>query len=90
MKFYAIEREKYTEVLQLEPEVKTIAIFYDNVGMAYDYVEFLNDKYCDKNVNAEWETIDRPARIKHHLEQIELLKNEKRLYYNSHGNEVKK
>lgn len=89
MKFIAKERAGFTEIIQLLPKYETIAIFYDKVGMGYDYVDFLNDKYVDKEVNAEWGEIDRLKRIQHHEKQIKLLKGNKRLCFNEHGNEVK-
>lgn len=84
----AVEREEFTEVVQIKPEHKRIAIFYDDVGMAYDYCDFLNDKYVDKNVNEEWGKIDRLKRIEHHENQLKLLRSDNRLHFNEHGNEV--
>ena len=59
-------------------------------AMAGDYVDFLNDKYCDKEVNKEWPKIDRMARIKYHLEQISILIDSDKIFWGEHGNEVKK
>lgn len=59
-------------------------------AMAHDYCDFLNDKYCDKEINKEWPQINREERIKYHLEQLQLLRSDKRLYWNEHGNGVKR
>ena len=74
-------------VFQLRPEVKFMAAFVDK-NMAGDYVDFLNDKYCDKEINQEWPPINKKERIRYHLEQIELLKSDKPLRWNEHGNGV--
>lgn len=74
-------------IMEIEPERKPIAGFL-NENVAGDYVEFLNDKYCDKEINQEWPPINKEERIRYHLEQIELLKSDKPLRWNEHGNGV--
>jgi hypothetical protein len=56
--------------------------------MPHDYCDFLNDKYCDKEINEEWPSIDRKERIKYHLNEIEKLVDNKKLHWNEHGNGV--
>jgi len=58
-------------------------------AMAHDYCDFLNDKYCDKEINAEWPGVDRKKRIEYHLEEIKKLVNEDMLGWNEHGDGVK-
>lgn len=58
------------------------------LAMAHDYCDFLNDKYCDKEINEEWPSIDRKERIKYHLNEIEKLVDNKKLHWNEHGNGV--
>jgi hypothetical protein len=67
---------------------KIIAMFKDN-SLAHDYVDFLNDKYHDKEINKEWPRINRGERIKYHLEQLQLLTGDKMLVWNEHGTGVK-
>ena len=39
--------------------------------VAGDYVEFLNEKYMDKNINEEWPaSIDKEAHLKYHLKRV--------------------
>jgi hypothetical protein len=80
-------------VMQIKPEQKTIAFFptsnEDSLGLAHDYVDFLNDKYHDKEINKEWPKINRGERIKYHLEQLQLLTGDKMLVWNEHGTGVK-
>lgn len=52
-----------------------------------DICDFLNDKYCDKEINAEWPEINPEERIKYHEEQIEILKSSKYVW-NEHGTGV--
>jgi hypothetical protein len=79
-------------VMQIEPETKHIASFPDvndfSKAMAHDYCDFLNDKYCDKEINKEWPQINRYERIKYHLEQLQLLRSDKKLHWNEHGTGV--
>jgi hypothetical protein len=94
MKFIVSERvfAGAYRVMQMEPKIRTIAFFptskENSLAMAYDYCDFLNDKYVDKNVNKEWGPINRKERIKYHEEQLKLLKSDKRLHWNEHGNRV--
>lgn len=41
-----------------------------NNGIKRDYVEFLNNKYCDKNINEEWPKPNNKKRIQYHSEQL--------------------
>ena len=61
------------KVMLLEPVPNVIALF---VGpdtetaklLAGDYVEFLNKKYLDKNINEEWpDKIDKTTHLNYHL-----------------------
>jgi len=85
---------KHYEVVLIQPSSKVIAKFEEdeegiNKLMAHDYCDFLNDKYCDKEVNKEWPKINRLARINYHLEQLSILINSERVVWGEHGNEVK-
>ncbi|MCE7699518.1 MAG: hypothetical protein K8E24_012175 [Methanobacterium paludis] len=51
------------QVLQIEPEAKLISTFL-NKNLAGDYVDFLNDKYVDKEINQEWPTINKRRKDK--------------------------
>lgn len=69
------------EVIQILPEVRLIGTFWGNDeakdyldievarAMAGDYVEFLNDKYFDKEINKEWPKPNNEERAKYHLEE---------------------
>jgi hypothetical protein len=52
--------------------------------LAGDYCDFLNDKYVDKEFNAEWGSVNVKERIQYHKNQIEKLKIGK-FSWNSHG-----
>jgi hypothetical protein len=60
--------------------------FPDEVAplVAGDIIDFLNEKYIDKNINEEWGKIDVEARIKYHEKMIEILKTGK-ARFNNHG-----
>lgn len=49
--------------------------------LAGDYVEFLNEKYLDKEINAEWPPQDKELYLKYHLERA--LKYATDLNYNN-------
>lgn len=55
--------------------------------MAGDYVSFLNDKYIDKEINADWGKPNKEERIKYYKEQIRILEEENYVW-NKHGNGV--
>ncbi len=63
-------------VIQL-PERKAIAFFpthhEHSLAMAYDYCDFLNNKYCDKGINEEWPNPNNKQRIQFYINQILLL-----------------
>jgi hypothetical protein len=87
-------------VIEIYPENKIIAEFPFKKGvtnlyskeiagaLAGDYCEFLNNKYCDKEINKEWPRIDRESRIKYHEEQIRLLKSKENVSWNEDGDGV--
>lgn len=58
-------------------------------AMAHDYCDFLNDKYCDKEINKEWPKINKEERINYHLDEIIKLKRSDYVVWNEHGNGVK-
>ena len=60
---------------------------YEADLLAGDIVDFLNEKYIDKNINEEWGEIDVEKRIEYHEEQIRILKSGKHRW-NKHGNGV--
>jgi predicted metal-dependent phosphoesterase TrpH len=62
----------------------------DEKNLIGDIADFLNDKYCDKEINMEWPKIDREKRIKYHEEQLKLLKGEDNLKWNEHGDKVER
>lgn len=41
--------------------------------LAGDYVEFLNEKYLDKEMNAEWPPMDKEQHLAYHLERVKEL-----------------
>jgi len=69
-------------------ESNEIIAMFKHEGLAHDYVDFPNDKYLDKEINAEWPRIKRDERIKYHLEQLQLLTSDKKLHWNEHGTGV--
>ncbi len=54
-----------------------------------DVTDFLNDKYLDKEINAEWPEINRKSRAQYHIRQAQKLLSDKRLVWNEHGTGVK-
>jgi len=87
-------------VIEIYHEIKIIAEFPFKDGvtnlyskelaraLAGDYCEFLNNKYCDKEINKEWPPIDRESRIKYHKEQIQLLEGKEHIIWNEDGDGV--
>lgn len=65
---------------------KSIATF-DDPNLAGDVVNFLNDKYCDRDINAEW-FLDEKKRIAYHLDQLRILTLKDKCKFNEHGNGV--
>ena len=51
--------------------------------IAGDVLAFLNEKYIDKEINAEWGKVDVDKRIKYYEKQIELLKSGKYCWNNN-------
>lgn len=45
-------------------------------AVAGDYVEFLNEKYLDKEINAEWPPMNKMLYLKYHLERASELAKE--------------
>lgn len=57
-------------------------------AVAHDITAILNDKYFDKEINAEWPKINREERIKFYTDQIVKLKKEDFVVWNEHGTGV--
>lgn len=93
LEFRVFENKKtgIIKIIQVEPVFRDICTFVDDPFISClsgDIVDFLNDKYVDKNINEEWFYPDREARIKYHKEQLKILENEKPVCYTEHGNGV--
>ena len=92
MEFTVVEDKNCYKILQIDEKYKIIGYFPDDgisPLIAEDYVEFLNDKYIDKEINEEWGVINRKERIKYHLEQLSKLTSDKELSWTEYGNGVK-
>lgn len=79
------------KITEIGKESKMVACFpTGEIGrlMAGDYCDFLNDKYCDKEINEEWPKIDRETRINYHTDQIIKLKKKDFVRWNEHGTGV--
>ncbi len=74
-----LELEINTQVEKRESET--------SLAVMGDILDFLNEKYIDKNINEEWGRVDVDARIKYHEEQIKILKSGNG-HWNRHGNGV--
>ena len=92
MEFRLFEEEGKVNIYRVRPDFCFICGFNEDQfisPVAGDIVEFLNDKYVDKNMNEEWYHPDREARIKYHEEQLKILRSGKPIGYTEHGNGVK-
>ena len=80
-------------VMQIEPEVKHIASFPDfnefAKNIAYDYCSFLNNKYCDKDINKEWPKPNNKQRLQYHSEQLMLLLSGRKVKWSEDGDCIK-
>lgn len=79
------------QVIQVKPQPpRLVAEFYGCNGSGYeyfleedtiplvagDYVEFLNEKYVDKNINEEWPVPDKRQHLEYHIKRaLELLED---------------
>ena len=84
--------QKGKEVIQIEPHVRSVAMFSNSAnedGLCGDYVEFLNNKYCDKNINEEWPKPNNKKRIEYHSEQLMLLLSGREVKWSEDGDKVK-
>ena len=84
--YKVFDNELYMVVIVGSGEV--IAYFNDRY-VAGDYVDFLNDKYVDKEMHKEWGKVNVAKRIIYHAAELIKLSHYKHFYYNDHGNEVK-
>lgn len=79
-------------VIMCEPKVLHVASFPDShengKAMAYDYCDFLNNKYCDKNINQEWPKPKNKKRLEYHAEQLMLLLSGGKVVWSEDGDEV--
>lgn len=91
MKF--IVKEHPTRIIMVKPKVDSICSFKNKYScLAWDIVDFINDKYWDKEINKEWPKISLEEQLKYHESQVEILKEAiktgKSLRWNEHGNGV--
>lgn len=83
------DKDGSIRIYQISPNIRPICPFEDKYScLAGDICDFLNDKYCDKNVNEEWGRVKRLKRIKYHFLELIKLIFHKYSRYNEHGNGV--
>jgi hypothetical protein len=73
------EQLKWWKVIQVTPQPsKVVALFVGPTEelaplVAGDYVEFMNEKYYDKIINAEWPLRNKLEWARYHLSRAEQL-----------------
>lgn len=79
-------------ILLVDPEIrdfiKVECLSEESRQVLGDFLDFLNDKYVDKNINEEWADVSREKRIDHLLEELDILLFNKYCFWNKHGTGV--